>query len=63
MKLPTTAQLEANISREAAREDEKWFFESSGTPWTRLSMRSDNVGVERLVTSLSRTLSALIAER
>ena len=63
VKLLNPTQLKANLSREEAFAQEVAFFTASKTPWSTLSMTHHNLGVQKLVGTLSNTLSDLIAKR
>ena len=63
VKLLSPTQLKANLPREEAFAQEVVFFTASKTPWSTLSMKYHNLGVQKLVGTLSSTLSDLIAKR
>lgn len=62
VKLLDPRQLKKGLSREEANRQELAFFTTT-SPWSTLSMQTHNLGVAKLVVSLSATLSDLIAKR
>ena len=62
VRLLDPRQLKENLTREEASAQEIAFF-TSKTPWSSISMSSHNLGVPKLVNSLSNTLSDLISKR